>query len=121
MIIVKLAKSIALSEKHLTGHQAVSRRANELVQTNLRELEIDEIAEGFMSAMPNKNLILHFACECLNDDCHEKVEIEFTRYHSIHEDRNQFVVFPGHQTVESEGLVAEKMKYNVTNNSWRLT
>src|SRR4051794_12741032 len=116
MIIVKLAKSIALSEKHLTGHQAVSRRANELVQTNLRELEMDEVAEGFISAAPNKSLTLHFACECLNEGCHERVEIEFTKYNSLHKDRNQFVVFPGHQTAESESLKTENMKYNVTNN-----
>lgn len=120
MILVKLARETALSERHLSGHQAVTRRANELLQTDLRELEITEIAEGFITSSPNKNLTLYFACECLDEKCNERIPIKFSKYNSLHIDRNQFIVIPEHKTPEFREKVIGTMKYSVVNNLWKL-
>lgn len=119
MILVRLAKATALAERHLKGHQNTTRRANELVQNNLRELEVNEISEGFLSSAPNKSLTLYFACECLDESCNERVQISFSKYNSLHVDRNQFIVLPEHQT-QFEGLPTGTMQYSIINNTWKL-
>jgi hypothetical protein len=120
MILVRFAKATALAERHLKGHQNISRRANELVQTDLRELEVNEIAEGFFSPAPNDSLTLYFACECMDESCEERVQISFSKYNSLHLDRNQFIVLPEHQT-QFQGMPIGTMKYSVVNNLWKLS
>jgi hypothetical protein len=121
VLLVKLARATALAERHLAGHQAISRRANELVQTDLRELEISETAEGFITSAPNEELALYFACECLDDTCQERVLVTFSEYNALHINRNQFIVLPEHQTLAIQGTKPGTMKYIVENNLWKLS
>ena len=120
MLLVRLAKANALAERHLMDHGAISRRANELVQTELRELEISEAAEGFISSTPNEGMTLFFACECADETCHERVPIRFSEYNKLHRDRNQFIVLPEHRELEQRHITPGKMKYSIINSLWQL-
>lgn len=119
MILVKLAKATAFSERHLKGHQASARRTNESLQTELRELQINELSEGSIFGELNDSLILYFECECMDVSCTDRVPVSFSEYNSLHVDRNQFIVLPEHQT-QFKGLVMGTMKYSIVNKLWKL-
>ena len=50
---------------------------------------------------------LPFLCECADVECLGRIELTTNDYAAIHLDRHQYVILPGHATIEGEEIVEE--------------
>jgi hypothetical protein len=79
----------------------------------LREVN-DRIAE--LTGGWNETGVGLFVCECSDQACAEAVEITAPEYERIRADESHFVVFPGHEQPESEGVVERRGRFVVVAN-----
>jgi hypothetical protein len=79
----------------------------------LREVNdrIAELAGGW-----NETGVGLFVCECSDQGCAEALEITAPQYERIRADESHFVVFPGHEQSESEGVVERSGRFVVVAN-----
>jgi hypothetical protein len=52
-------------------------------------------------------------CECASLECAERIAVTRTEYEEAHADPAQFMVVPGHATVEVEAVVEENERFDV--------
>jgi hypothetical protein len=88
-------------------HQRVSR--NEAVYRAVnREIEhaSEELGEG-----PHDQLTV--ICECGQEDCAQTIDLTLAQYQDSHEQRDRFVVAPGHEDEQLEHVVERNKQYLV--------
>ena len=54
-----------------------------------------------------------FLCECADEFCNGRVELERTQWEAIASNRNEYVMVPGHPRSEGEVIVGEADGYDV--------
>jgi hypothetical protein len=91
-----------------TGLAASARNRLVLREVNDR---IAELAGGW-----NETGVGLFVCECSDQGCAEALEITAPEYERIRADESHFVVFPGHEQPESEGVVKRSGRFVVVAN-----
>jgi hypothetical protein len=91
-----------------TGSAASARDRLVLRDVNDR---IAELTGGW-----NETGVGLFVCECSDQACAEAVEITTAEYERIRADESHFVVFPGHEQPESEGVVERRGRFVVVAN-----
>lgn len=101
------------SERRQIENEVVFRNANEQIQKDLDELRKKAKAEGHDSLIPDKDLDLHFYCECSDENCRERIVLALSKYKQLHQDRSQFIVSPKHETTAIEDVVSKKITYTV--------
>ena len=104
------------SERRLIENEVVFRQLNEQIQKGIEEVNQIAAEDGQLEYMINHGpgeLTLHFYCECSNVDCVDRVEIGLHEYNKIHEDRDLFVVLPGHEVLKVENVVRKEPNYLV--------
>jgi hypothetical protein len=74
----------------------------------------DRIAE--LSGGWNETGLGLFVCECSDQGCAEAVEITVAEYERLRADESHFVVFPGHEQPELEGVVERSDRFAVVAN-----
>lgn len=109
----KQATSQSRSERRQIENEVVFRKANEKVQEGLQKLEAMAKAEGVHSIIPDKDMPLHFYCECSDENCRERIVLSLSKYEKLHKDRSRFIVLPNHETAAIEDVVYEQSKYAV--------
>jgi hypothetical protein len=90
------------SERRLVENEMVFRQANQKVQDGLEALRLATTAEGHPELVPDTDIKLHFYCECSNEKCRERIELTAKKYRSLHKNRQQFVIIPGHEVEDVE-------------------
>jgi hypothetical protein len=74
--------------------------------------------ERFRDAVDEQEMIpetakVPFLCECADEFCNGRVELERTQWESIASNPNEYVMLPGHMRSEGEVVVGEFDGYNV--------
>ena len=82
--------------ERIAKNEAVFRATN-------RELERAE-QEGSGAA----DGVLEVICECGRDPCSGVITLTVSEFHSVHSQKDRFVVVPGHQTEEIERVVDDR-------------
>jgi hypothetical protein len=97
----------------------IFRRGNEKISDDLDALDAMHIEDGDPHLVQDEDMILHFKCECSDEDCETRIPMSWSQYQSIHIDRNRFVVLPGHQVDLIETVLEKTPEYSVVlkNNS----
>jgi hypothetical protein len=80
-------------------NEAVFREVNE---------RIEEVAEAF--GLESR---LDLVCECGDAGCTERIALAPEEYAAVREHPAQFAVYPGHDTVDVETVVAKRDRYEV--------
>lgn len=108
-----------LSERRQIENEMIFRRANELVGDNLDELDEKHIDDGNPQLVRQKDLMLHFMCECSDENCKLRIPIKLSAYQTIHKNRDAFIIKPKHQVEAIEKVIQTGVGYNVVekNNS----
>lgn len=101
------------SERRLVENEAAFRYQNERAGKKFKELSDVSKADGFGPHKYDKSMILHFYCECADENCRIRVPIPLDRYAEIHRNRKRFVIVPGHEVVEVEKVVEHGDEYAV--------
>ncbi len=74
--------------------------------------EVNERLEDRAAAATTEPLFT-VVCECVLEECAERIEISFTAYESIRSNPRTFVIAPGHSDPSCERVVSWRAGYEV--------
>lgn len=108
-----------LSERRQIENEMIFRRANEKVGDDLDKLDAHHIEEGNPDLIMTNDMVLHFKCECSDEECDDRIPIKLSVYQKIHENRDAFIIKLKHQVKEIEKIIIDEDTYSVVekNNS----
>jgi len=108
-----------LSERRQIENEMIFRRANEMVGDDLDRIDADYRDEGNPELARNDDLMLHFSCECSDENCYTRIPMKLSTYQKIHENRDAFIIKSKHQVEKIEKVVLVEDDYCVVvkNNS----
>lgn len=111
--------SITKAERRQIENEMIFRRMNEKIGDDLDALDAMHIEDGNLHLVSDEDLILHFKCECSDENCNIRIPLLQSEYQKIHTNRDTFIVMPNHQVDPIETVLKETTKYNVVkkNNS----
>lgn len=102
-----------LSERRLIENEMIFRQENEKISDGLDDLDAMHIEDGNPQLTRDNDLVLHFWCECSDENCKARIAMKHETYQEIHENRSAFVVKPDHQVHEIEKVISTSDKYIV--------
>ena len=111
--------NISVAERRQIENEMIFRRKNEKVGDDLGALDAMHIEDGNPQLIREEGMLLHFKCECSDEECDERIAIKLGEYQEIHVDRDTFIVKLEHQVDPIEKVIKTTATYNVVkkNNS----
>lgn len=108
-----------LSERRQIENEMIFRRKNEKIGDALDNLNAMHIEDDNPQLISDDEVLLHFRCECSDEDCDVRIPIKLSVYQKIHENRDAFVIKLKHQVNAIEKVILTEDKYSVVekNNS----
>jgi len=101
------------NERRQAENEVIFRQANEKVSRMLDEIKEAAQSEGEDKLAPEKDIALHFLCECADENCMERIIIKQSTYKNLHRNSSQFIVLPGHVQPSIEQIVRSSKNYVV--------
>lgn len=110
---------ISLTERRQIENEMIFRRANESVEDKLGEIDANHIEDDHPELIRSDDILLHFKCECSDENCEARIPIKLSVYQKIHENRDSFIVKLNHQVDPIEKVIISEKNYSVVekNNS----
>lgn len=110
---------LPLSERRQIENEMIFRRANEVVGDGLDEVDANHRDDGNPELVRNEDVLLHFKCECSDENCETRIPIKLSVYQTIHENRDAFIIKLKHQVNAIEKVIITEDDYSVVekNNS----
>jgi hypothetical protein len=105
--------SMSLAERRQIENEMIFRRANEKVGKELKDLDIQLIKDEYPELVAGNDIMLHFICECSDEDCVARIPIKLSVYQKIHKNRDAFIIKPKHQVQEIESVIHTEDSYIV--------
>ena len=111
--------SITHAERRQIENEMIFRRINEKVGDDLGALDAMHIEDGHIELISDEDLLLHFKCECSDENCEVRIPMQLSEYQEVHTYRDTFIVLPDHQVDPIEKVIRKTSIYNVVkkNNS----
>ena len=111
--------NISVTERRQIENEMIFRRKNEKAGDDLGALDAMHIEDGDPHLIRDKDMLLHFKCECSDEECDQRIAIKLSKYQEIHVNRDTFIVKLKHQVEPIEKVIKKTSKYNVVmkNNS----
>jgi len=111
--------NISVTEKRQIENEMIFRRKNEKVGNDLGALDAMHIEDDNPHLIRDKDMLLHFKCECSDEECDKRIAIKLSKYQEIHVNRDTFIVKLKHQVDPIEKVIKTASEYNVVkkNNS----
>jgi len=78
-----------------------TRRAENQELFRMGNVRLNDVVDGLVPA----DARLPFLCECADEDCNGRVELERTRWESVAARAHHFVMVPGHAVTDGELVV----------------
>ena len=94
-----------LSERRMIENEAVFREHNERIKKDFDELKKVAKEEGQEVFISEEDKLLHYYCECSDENCRKRIKLRFSRYNEIHKQRDHFVIVCGHESTKIERVV----------------
>lgn len=110
---------ISYTERRQIENEMIFRRANEKAGDDLSALDAMHVEDGNVDLLRSEDLVLHFMCECSDENCKVRIPMKLSEYERIHARRDTFIVLPDHQVDPIESVVEETPAYAIVkkNNS----
>jgi hypothetical protein len=89
---------MTLREERMIENEKLFRTANERLRTHVEKTAARD------GRIP-------FLCECTDDTCMARVELNRAEYTRVRADENHFVIAPAHPMMESERIVAQNERF----------
>lgn len=102
-----------ISERRQIENEMIFRRANENVGDSLDAIDVLHIEDDNPELLRDDNVMLHFMCECSDENCDERVQIKLSVYQAIHANRHAFIIKPNHQVDAIEKVTITEKDYSV--------
>lgn len=107
------------SIRRLVENEVVFRQSNEKVFKGFDELKRLAKEEGYKIPKIDKESTLFFYCECADENCRKRIELNPEEYQSIHKARDTFTVACGHEVQEIEQTVEERDGYCIVKKNYQ--
>ena len=101
------------SVRRLAENEIIFRKHNEQITKDLEELKNLAKSEHQESLAPDMSMELHFYCECADEKCLQRILLPPKKYEELHQNKNQFIVIPGHENPEIERTVFKGSNFHV--------
>ena len=110
---------ISAAERKQIENEMIFRRINEKLGLDLDAQDKIYSDNGDFDLMHDDLILLHFKCECSDENCTVRIPLQLSRYREIHFDRNAFIVKSNHEVDKIEKVIQKEDGYNVVvkNNS----
>ena len=110
---------ISVTERRQIENEMIFRRLNEKVGSGLDALDVKHLQEGNPQLVWDDDTVLHFRCECSDEDCDARIPIKLSVYQKLHKNRDSFIIKLNHQVKSIEKVILKKSDYTVVekNNS----
>ncbi len=105
--------NVSLSERRQIENEMIFRRANERIGDGLDTLDAMHIEDDDIHLINNDDILLHFKCECSDEDCEARIQLKLSTYQGIHENRDAFVIKLEHQDRAIEKVILTESTYCV--------
>lgn len=102
-----------IAERRQIENEMIFRRANEKVGAGIDKLDDLHIADGNPELVRDNDLLLHFVCECSDEDCDIRLPIKLSVYEKIHLNRDNFIIKAKHQDKSIEEVILTESDYSV--------
>ena len=111
--------SIGVTERRQIENEMIFRGDNEKVGTELDEIDAMHVQDGNLDLVRDDGTVLHFKCECADENCNARVPIKLSVYQKIHVNRDSFIIKLKHQVQAIETILISEQDYCVVhkNNS----
>ena len=108
-----------LSERRQIENEMIFRRANESVGDDLDQIDAGHIADGNPNLIRTEDYVMHYKCECSDENCDARIQMPLSVYAKIHENRDAFIIKLKHQVDSIEKVILSESNYCVVqkNNS----
>ena len=100
-------------ERKQIENEMLFRRVNEQVGTDLDALDAQHRADGNDDLISKEDLLLHFKCECSDENCEIRIAMPLSEYKTLHLDRSCFIVKPKHEVKSIEKVIKITKNYCV--------
>lgn len=110
---------LPLSERRQIENEMIFRRANEIVGDQLDEIDANHRDDGNPELVRDEDILLHFKCECSDENCDARIPMKLSVYQTIHANRDAFIIKLKHQVEAIEKVIITEYNYSVVekNNS----
>jgi hypothetical protein len=102
-----------LSERRQIENEMIFRRANEVVSDGLDQIDANNREDGNPELVRNDDVVLHFKCECSDENCDARIPMKLSVYQKIHENRDAFIIKLKHQVKDIEKVIHTENGYSV--------
>jgi hypothetical protein len=93
-------------------NEVIFRRHNERIQNDFDEIKQIAVEDDQEHLVPEiDGVVLHFYCECSDENCRMRIPLKSSEYVRIHKDRHHFIAVPGHETQSIEKVIDEQDDY----------
>lgn len=108
-----------LTERRQIENEMIFRRANEAVGDDLDLVDANHIEDNNPELIRGDDVLLHFKCECSDENCDARIAIKLSVYQKIHVNRDVFIIKLKHQVNTIEKVILTEENYSVVekNNS----
>ena len=108
-----------ITERRQIENEMIFRRANEKIGIGLDEIDANHVEDGNPQLVRNNDLLLHFRCECSDENCEARLPIKLSIYQKIHLNRDSFIIKLKHEVESIEDVIITEDSYSVVkkNNS----
>ena len=104
-------KELPVDERKQIENEMLFRRANEKIGDDLDEIDANHISDGNPHLVRNDDLLLHFKCECSDENCETRILFKLSSYRKIHQDRSAFIIKVGHEVKPIEKVIEKHDTY----------
>jgi hypothetical protein len=104
------------SERRLAENEVVFRQLNQQIHRGYDEtnrLAVEDGQPEFLVSPAAMDSVLHFFCECADEQCISRVQMTVGEYERIHKHPNNFIIVPGHEVASIEEVIDEQPFYTV--------
>jgi len=105
--------TMSIAERRQIENEMIFRNANEKVGDDINELDIQLIKDDYPELASGKDIILHFICECSDENCAERIPLKLSFYQKIHKNRDAFIIKPKHQVKEIETVISTEKTFSI--------
>ncbi len=104
---------MSTSEKRQIENEVIFRKSNEKVVDDLNSINKHNIKEGNPDLTIEDDQIIHFICECSDENCKVRIPISLKSYQQIHKNRKAFILKNDHAVKNIEKITKTKKSHIV--------
>jgi len=101
----------SIADRHKAENEAIFRGLNQRVQKRIDAVNAIAAEEGERSVEVDADTLLHFYCECADENCQSRVLVSLNVYNAIHKNKRNFIIRPGHEVAEIEDVTKKGQEY----------